>query len=186
MKHTTREAWLVAAGKETAKIIKEKAELDVPEIFISVGFPKGVGGKRRAVGVCHPTAQSKKGVHHVFICPTLGHEDVLPVVLHEQLHAAVGLMCKHRGAFKDAMKACGMMAPWTCSIPSPELLVELNKILDKIGEYPHDQMTPRLKGTGPGSRYRLYECECAIKIRSANDDLDITCNSCGSRFEKKS
>ena len=40
------------------------------------------------------------------------------------------------------------------------------------------------RGQGSGSRYRLYECECdpVIKIRTARDDLDATCNACACGF----
>ena len=41
------------------------------------------------------------------------------------------------------------------------------------------------RGKGSGSRMRLYHCECQpkpIKIRSATDTLDATCNVCGAPF----
>lgn len=43
------------------------------------------------------------------------------------------------------------------------------------------------RGKGSGSRLRLWECKCTpkpVKIRAASDDLDVTCNVCGERFEK--
>lgn len=43
------------------------------------------------------------------------------------------------------------------------------------------------RGTGSGSRYRLYECACvpAIKVRTATDTLDATCNCCRGLFARK-
>jgi hypothetical protein len=43
------------------------------------------------------------------------------------------------------------------------------------------------RGTGSGSRMRLYECACAkpVKVRVASDTFDATCNVCGSKFERQ-
>lgn len=46
----------------------------------------------------------------------------------------------------------------------------------------------RSRGKGSGSRMRLYHCSCpegtpGRKIRSATDELDVTCNRCGSKYE---
>jgi hypothetical protein len=43
------------------------------------------------------------------------------------------------------------------------------------------------RGKGSGSRMRLWECACdrPIKIRVARDDLDVTCNACGTDFVKQ-
>jgi hypothetical protein len=42
------------------------------------------------------------------------------------------------------------------------------------------------RGPGSGSRMRLYHCGCEppIKIRTARDELDATCNCCGSGFHR--
>lgn len=40
------------------------------------------------------------------------------------------------------------------------------------------------RGKGSGSRLRKYECECGIKIRASRDDLDATCNLCGTAFKR--
>lgn len=43
------------------------------------------------------------------------------------------------------------------------------------------------RGKGSGSRLRLWECGCTpkpVKLRVASDDLDVTCNVCGSVFQK--
>lgn len=43
------------------------------------------------------------------------------------------------------------------------------------------------RGAGSGSRMRLYGCACdpVVKVRAATDDLDATCNRCGSKFVRR-
>jgi hypothetical protein len=43
------------------------------------------------------------------------------------------------------------------------------------------------RGTGSGSRLRLWECECArpVKVRVASDDFKAHCDECGSAFARK-
>lgn len=42
------------------------------------------------------------------------------------------------------------------------------------------------RGTGSGSRLRLWECDCArpVKVRVASDDFKATCNVCSSPFHR--
>lgn len=43
------------------------------------------------------------------------------------------------------------------------------------------------RGTGSGSRLRLWECHCdkPVKVRIASDDFQATCKVCGTDFERK-
>lgn len=40
----------------------------------------------------------------------------------------------------------------------------------------------RSRGTGSGSRLRLWQCPCGTKVRAATDTLDATHNPCGGLF----
>lgn len=43
------------------------------------------------------------------------------------------------------------------------------------------------RGTGSGSRLRLWECECdkPVKVRVASDDFRATCDVCEQAFTRK-
>lgn len=41
------------------------------------------------------------------------------------------------------------------------------------------------RGTGSGSRLRLWQCACGVKARVASDTFDATHDPCGSKFEAK-
>lgn len=178
-KHLNRESWLIAAGQLTAKLIEEAGQT-VPKTAISVGFPKG-GGKR-VVGQCWAPELSVAGVSNIFVCPTLGDKSVVAVLLHEQIHAAVGCAQKHRGMFSSTAKKVGFFPRWTMSNPGPELQQKIDAIYAELGDYPHDVMNVPSRKTGNGSRYRLWECQCGIKVRTASDDFVATCGLCEAEF----
>lgn len=180
----TREVWLRNAIEAVRSLVEKAACATIPPVHISVGFPKGARGKGRAIGQCWDGAVSADGQCHVFICPTLATSaDVLPTLVHELFHATVGVAAKHRGPFARAMKAAGMVKPFTCSLPSPELATELARIAEILGAYPHSPiaLVPRGK---KGSRLRLWECSCGVKVRVARDDFSATCGLCNSEFAK--
>jgi len=183
--HDTREGWLRDAAERTGALLVKVVDNQVPAFHVSVGFPKGARGRGRAIGQCWDGASSTDGSCHVFICPTLPAAGaVLPVLLHEQIHATVGCDQKHRGKFAKAMKAVGMVKPWTISSPGPELSAALQGIAEALGPYPHAALsTPR--GT-KGSRLRLWECSCGVKVRVARDTFNATCGDCEGPFEAQS
>lgn len=41
------------------------------------------------------------------------------------------------------------------------------------------------RGVGSGSRLRLYQCECGVKVRVASDSFDATCNKCDTVFQRE-
>jgi hypothetical protein len=40
------------------------------------------------------------------------------------------------------------------------------------------------RGAGSGSRMRKYVCDCGVIVRAARDNLNATCNDCGSAFKQ--
>lgn len=181
----TREDWLTRAAAETAQILQARAHLTVPALYVSVGFPRGSRGKRRAIGQCWDGSLSADKRPHVFICPSQADgARVLDILLHEQIHAAVGCDAGHKGAFVAACKAVGLAKPWTATTAGPELVGSLNAIAERLGAYPHAALSivPKVR---PGSRLRLWECACPVKVRVASDHFAATCDDCDTPFERK-
>ena len=112
--------------------------------------------------------------------------EVLAVLVHEQIHAAVGCKVGHKGAFVKAARAAGLVKPWTATTPSPELARDLDVILQKTGPYPHAALVPMLRPK-PGSRLRLWECKCPrpVKVRVASEDFEAHCDRCAAPFKQK-
>lgn len=180
----TRERWLVRGAEELGVILKKAAGVDAPPSHVSVGFPKGPHGRGRAIGQCWNGALSEDGRAHLFVSPELGAPTrVLDVLLHEVIHAAVGTECGHRGAFAKAARAVGLVRPWTATTAGPELQARLEAVAARLGAYPHSVLAV-LSKPRPGSRLRLFECECGVKVRAGRDELRATCDDCGSKFER--
>src|SRR5271156_3243260 len=95
--HSQREAWLNHAVELTRAHLRDSAQVDVPQaIRVSCGFPGG-GSARTRIGECWSSTASKDGQVEMFISPVLDNAvDVLAVLVHEAIHAAVGTQCGHK------------------------------------------------------------------------------------------
>lgn len=162
--YPTREQWLIAAIDLLAREFFNEG-IDLPEkLSISCGFPHGQGSGK-AIGQCWSPMVAAEGTTHMFISPKLiDNVEVIQVTLHEMIHAAVGLECGHRGAFRKMAKSFGMAGKMTATFAEAgsELEQRLIVISDRLGAYPHDPMNPQ---TGrKKDRKRGW-----IRLKSIND-----------------
>lgn len=190
-KYKNREAWLLKAV-EAFKPLLDKAGYPLKKpIYVSVGWPKGRRGvKATAIGQCWPGSLSKDGNGHVFISPSLVDSTrVLDVLLHEVGHDIVGCEHGHKKPFADFCKAVGLLKPWTATTASPELQARLERMVQRLGPYPHAALGTIGEGGGlkkQTTRMRKYTCEgCGQIVRAAKDDLQITCTPCGQPFTRE-
>lgn len=180
----TREDWLTQAGAETAQLLSDRAGVKVPSLYVSVGFPRGSRGKRRAVGQCWPGTLSADKRPHVFVCPSQNDAvTVLGILVHEQIHA-VFPDAGHKGEFVKAARAVGLQKPWTATTVGEDLTLRLNDIVGRLGAYPHAALAV-LSKEKKGSRLRLWECACPVKVRVASDTFNAVCGDCESPFERQ-
>lgn len=163
-RHVTREAWLIAAVAALTPKFKALGH-DVPPVRISVGFPKGRGGRATAIGQCHSGATAADGVAQVFVSPVLGDViDVLETVAHELVHAvnfAEDGESGHGRKFSKIARPLGFLAPMTSSPASDELKAALRVLADELGEYPHAVLTGAEVATVAGQKNRQLKVECA-------------------------
>lgn len=149
----TREEWLLRAARDLAKktINPHLAEpMDLDKVAVSCGIPKG---KASHIGQCFGDTFTEDGTQHIFICPTLGGEElkdkvrVLDVLLHELIHAAVGTKEGHRGEFARVAKATGLKGKMTATFAEEDtdLFNDLADLAKRLGDYPHSVMK-RKKG----------------------------------------
>jgi hypothetical protein len=77
---------------------------------VSVGWPGGRGSKNRAIGQCWPDTASKDGRTEMFISPALDDPmEAAATLLHEMVHAAVGVRFKHGKPFSSMARAVGLV-----------------------------------------------------------------------------
>jgi len=156
IKTLTREEWLQASINGLKELFTEIGE-DVPDVYVSVGYPKGARGKGKAIGQCHPAVLSGDDKAHIFIHPCLTDSvKVLAVLAHELIHAIDNCESGHKGRFARVAKAFGLEGKMTETTPSATLVERLNTLVTLLGEYPH----ALLKESGKKQSTRMIKCEC--------------------------
>jgi hypothetical protein len=185
-----RERWLQRALDELEVIIKRHG-YTAPPCHVSTGFPssKGLSNKRKALGECwHPDVSSDTR-SHIFVNPTL-HDptEALATLLHEMIHATVGIEHKHRGEFATLARACGLDGKLTATYAGEELQAELQVIADRLGEYPHPEFNPAQLTRQKSDKCRMLKVSCpscGYTARIARKWIDVglpTC-ACGEKME---
>lgn len=172
--YATREEWLKAAV-ELLKPTFKRAGLDIPVCQVSTGWPsRGATSKKaRCIGECWDATTAEDKRPHVFISPVLDNkrsdQGVLPTLLHELIHAAVGCSCGHRGAFKKSATKLGLIGKMKSTTAGPELMVELNAIAEKLGLYPHGPLHNVERRRTKRDECRMIKCicdECGYVVRT--------------------
>jgi hypothetical protein len=153
----TREDWLNAALRYVQMHIASQGNVQCPaNMRVSCGFPT----RAKAIGQCWSDSASADGTHEIFVAPT--QDDalrVLDILIHEAIHAAVGVKVGHKGEFKRVALACGLEGKMTATTASDALKPLLRVWLEQLGAYPHARLDPSQSGVKKQST-RLLKCKC--------------------------
>jgi hypothetical protein len=175
--HLWREAWLnKVADTHLWPLIKIHGGEIQQKVRISIGFPKGSRGGKHSVGQCWAPSYSGDSTHEIFVSPVLGAPDAVSTLLHELIHASVGLKCKHKGAFKRLALAVGLEGKMTATEPGKELAETIKGWLAKLPEYPHAPMKVGGASSSPKQGTRLIKAscpECGYTVRVTQKWLEI-------------
>lgn len=181
VKQVIREAWLLSAAEKMLPWLKAAGAGATPKYRLSVGWPLGgrpkstKGAKR--IGECFCSSCSKDGTHEIFISPVLDDaETVLHVLLHELIHAFVGIKAKHGKDFKVVAVKAGLTGKMTATVPSEDLKPKLLALAKELGGYPHaslgtggDRLKPK-----QGTRMLKVECpKCEYTVRTTQKWIDV-------------
>ena len=171
-----REAWLKRAAKLLTPTLEAAGSPPPLNIRYSCGWP-GVnkGGKR--IGECWASTASKDGHFEIFISPSIDDPlRVLDILLHEMVHACVGLECGHKGEFKRVAKSVGLKGKMTATHAGEELKENLVNLCRELGEYPHAELK-KAHHSGPkkqGTRLLKVVCPtCEYTVRITQKWLNI-------------
>lgn len=178
----TREAWLQDLVGEVTPWYEEVG-LTLPEVRISTGFTsKGVRSNR--IGECWHGTASADGLPQIFVHPRLSDGvEVGGVVVHELVHAAVGVGHGHGPEFKRPAVALGLEGRMTSTTVGTALRIDLERTIERLGPYPHASLTPAagVTSTGPKQTTRMVKCECpecGYLVRTTQKWLDIATPTC--------
>jgi len=137
----TREQWLLATTKKLEERYFSRSPRILPKkLAVSCGIPKG---SNRAIGQCWDPRVSKDGTTHIFICPSLDDPfEILSTLLHELVHACVGLAEGHGGEFARVARKVGLKGKLTATFvePGSDTGNFFQEIVKEVGEYPHKGM----------------------------------------------
>lgn len=166
-KHKTREEWLEAAVIQMTPLF-EKGGYKIPALRVACGWPssRGLSSKKRCIGECWDSKASQDNVHQIFISPWLepGTNEgvgVVPTLIHEVVHAVVGIKEKHGKVFGKCARAVGLEGKLTATVASAELLKQIEGWLIELGDYPHSKLDP-LKSPKKTQSTRMIKMECKI------------------------
>jgi hypothetical protein len=116
--------------------------------------------------------------------------EVSATLLHELVHAAVGLAAKHRGPFKKCATALGLEGKMTATHAGEELTLRLKEITDGLGDYPHakldkSQSNAPKKQTCRQLKVECNECGCLCRMsRKAIDEIGCPTCACGGKMSE--
>lgn len=173
-----REAWLTAATKALEPLFKQHGYTVPEKIRVSCGWPsiKALGRRSRRIGECWATQCSQDGSWEIFVSPVLYKPvEVFGVLIHEIVHAVVGLECGHTGAFRKCALAVGLEGKMTATVPGAELSRHLAALASRIGEYPHAGLDGKgRKEKKQSTRLLKVFCpECEYTVRTTQKWLDV-------------
>lgn len=155
----------------------KRKDYKVPKVRVSCGWPNrgGTSQTKRVIGQCWAQEASSDGVNEIFISPYL--EDVntvLATLVHEVVHAVVGLAEKHNKVFGKCARAMGLDGKLTATCAGEELL-EIQKGWAKVlGKYPHAKLDLTMSPIKKQST-RMIKCECGTcgyVVRTSKKWLD--------------
>lgn len=154
----TREEWLNSALALIRAHIWNTADKAVPlNTRVSCGFPGGAS--RKAIGQCWAQESSADGSVEIFVSPTVADpETVLAILVHEAIHAAVGIAAGHRAPFKRAAIAAGLEGKMTATVAGESLRSLIHSWIGALGIYPHATLT---MGDRKKQSTRLLKASCA-------------------------
>jgi hypothetical protein len=146
----TREQWLEQATELMRPWLDGEGAPLPEKILVSCGFTKGKGNDK-GIGQCFDAECCEEKVYQIFISPCQEETTrVLDILLHELIHAAVGIKEGHKGRFKSVATNLGLTGKMTATVceEGSELHSKLLKIQDKLGKYPHSALVLKKQEKG--------------------------------------
>src|SRR6266404_3727145 len=154
-----REEWLNQVAERMAPWFEDQG-YSLPRYRVAIGFPStGKRGKR--IGECWDGRASADGTFEVLIRPDQSDPiEVAAILAHELVHAAVGLECGHKGAFRKVATRIGLEGKMTATRPGAAFKSNIAPILAAVGPLPHAALGFGASSAPPKQKARLLKAEC--------------------------
>ena len=191
VKINNREAWLLAAADRLWNDVTAAGGERPKNFRVSCGWPsksalRTASSRSRRIGEAWHSEASEDQAREVFISPALADEvEVMAVLLHEMIHAALPADAGHGPAFQAIMRKVRLGGKPTATVPTEELTEDLRVAAHELGRYPHEKLdsTPRAKK--PGRMVKGYCPDCGNILygsRAAWDNAIPSCSVCNATY----
>jgi hypothetical protein len=162
----TREQWLNKVAEIAAKDLFKPAGYDVPKnIRYTCGFPSksALARRNQRIGECWSAGASEDNVFEISVSPVISEGvRAADILVHEMIHATVGLAAGHKNPFVKCARAVGLEGKPTATHAGKELKAKLEQIIKTVGQYPHAGLRAALVSKNTGRGMTKVECaECA-------------------------
>jgi hypothetical protein len=155
----TREEWLQAAAAEMRGALVDRARLTVPEVRIGVGWPSG-GMRTKTGGQTWARKASADGINEITIRVDVNDAtDVLCILGHELIHAALDCHGGHGKMFQRAFGLMGYVNDPKASVPGAGLREEYETLARALGDYPSADGLA-IAARKKKQTTRMIKCEC--------------------------
>lgn len=161
MIHPNREAWLECVAQAIRPRFDAVGAPLPSNIRIAIGFPS-TGRRGQRIGECWDSTASADGTFEILIRPDIDEPlDVGAVLLHELIHAAVGIRNGHGPAFRRVALALGLAGPMRSTALGTDGRAWLEPIVSAAGPLPHARLAPGGLTTRPKPQpTRMIKCVC--------------------------
>jgi len=186
-----RETWL---NKITDQFLKDHfndAGYTIPQnVRMSCSLTSGRGAKNKAIGLCFSDRASEDQTHEIFISPSIADSlRVVDILIHELIHATIGLKEGHGKNFRKCAIALGLTGKMTATISTDQLKEKIKSWVAVMGQYPHAVLNSTDNSGGKKQSTRLIkcQCECGYNIRITRKWLNDTgapiCPACHTQMQ---
>lgn len=182
-----REAWLQAAAQKLWPKVVRAGGVRPERCRVSCGWPsksalRRASAKSRRIGEAWHSEASADGAREVFVSPALADEvEVMDVLIHELIHAALPSDAGHGPAFQRIMRSVGLAGKPTATYAGEALVEELRVFAHELGRYPHAKLDaePRTKQRARLMKVSCPDCGCIARITRTWIDTYLPTCGCG-------
>ena len=180
----TRQTWIDDAIAEARPIFKAAGHPLPRKLRASCSWPvSGALRKKngsRTIGQCFYPEASAAGYTEIALSWAVDKPvEVLAIIWHELVHAALDADAGHGPRFKALATALGLTGKMTATEAGPELTKTLKAIAKRLGKYKHDAVDVAKIHKPQTTRMVKAECgTCGYTVRTSMKWIEIAIPTC--------
>jgi hypothetical protein len=135
--------------------------------------------RKKHIGECWSSIASEDNTFEIFIAPKIADSnEVIAILIHELIHATVGLQAGHGKEFKQCALSVGLQGKMTSTTASPDLEDQINIWIAESGNYPHAPLTQSNIKKQSTRQIKCVCLACDYQVYTSRKWLDIAMPTC--------